>query len=300
MKDKTVEIASTLLGKKVAGSEKYDKSLLVPIPRIENRKAYDIDEKHLPFEGYDVWNAYEFSSLTSNNVPFTRVLKIKYPCDSKNIVESKSLKLYLNSFNMTAEKKTVEESLDFCKDRIKKDLSEALKTDVQVEFVSKSSRNMSAFRSYDDLTKFTDPDVKITEFNEDPTLLSATPVVTCAYKYFFDSVRSNCRVTHQPDFAKVFIYYKSKLHIDETSLFKYLVSFRKEYHFHEECTEMIFKRLYDLLDEKDQLMVVALYTRRGGIDINPIRYTNNCDKLVLEDLNDLLDMQTLHGGSINQ
>ena len=93
----------------------------------------------------------------------------------------------------------------------------------------------------------------------------------------FDSLRSNCRVTHQPDFGDVFIYYKSSKHIKENSLVKYLSSFRSEYHFHEECCEMIYKRLYDLLDRDDELFVCALYTRRGGIDICPSRHSKNCN-----------------------
>ncbi len=95
------------------------------------------------------------------------------------------------------------------------------------------------------------------------------------YHLMFDSLRSNCRVTHQPDFGDVFIYYKSKRHIKEPGLLKYLTSFRSEYHFHEECCEMIFKRLLDILDSDDKLFVCALYTRRGGIDISPVRWSKN-------------------------
>ena len=94
-------IASTHLGKKISGSEIYDPSLLVAIPRIENRKQYNLQNENLPFEGFDVWHAYEFSAMTENGIPVTRLLKIKYDCRSEFLVESKSLKLYLNSFNMT-------------------------------------------------------------------------------------------------------------------------------------------------------------------------------------------------------
>lgn len=113
----------------------------------------------------------------------------------------------------------------------------------------------------------------------------------------FDSLRSNCRVTHQPDFGDVYIYYKSQKHIKETGLLKYLSSFRSEYHFHEECCEMIFKRLYDLLDEKDELYVCALYTRRGGIDICPTRWSKNCN---INDILALTDITTYARKSIKQ
>ena len=109
------------------------------------------------------------------------------------------------------------------------------------------------------------------------------------YEYYlkYDSLRSNCRVTHQPDFGDVFIYYESKKVINYNSLVKYLISFRSEYHFHEECCEMIYKRLYDLLDSDDKLMVCALYTRRGGIDISPVRYSKGLTNSDIEALENL-------------
>ena len=113
----------------------------------------------------------------------------------------------------------------------------------------------------------------------------------------FDSLRSNCRVTHQPDFGDLFLYYKSAKHITEESLVKYLSSFRSEFHFHEECCEMIFKRLYDILDADDKLFVCALYTRRGGIDICPSRWTANCN---ISDVSILNDIKRFARGSIKQ
>ena len=109
-------IASTHLGKKVNGSEKYDPSLLVAIPREENRKQYNIQNDNLPFLGFDVWHAFEFSALTENNLPVSRLLKLKYDCKSEYLVESKSLKLYLNSFNMTKFGKNINDCLSVCKE----------------------------------------------------------------------------------------------------------------------------------------------------------------------------------------
>ena len=120
----TDKIASTHLGKKSTGSELYDPSLLVAIPRIENRKQYDIKNEDLPFFGEDVWHAYEFSTLTQNGLPVTRLMKLKYNCESEFLVESKSLKLYLNSFNMSKFGENTADCLKICKKIIENDLSE--------------------------------------------------------------------------------------------------------------------------------------------------------------------------------
>ena len=119
--NRTDEIAATHLGKKSEGSETYNPSLLVAIPRFENRKQYNIQNNNLPFEGWDVWHAYEFSAMTENGIPVTRLMKLKYNCTSEFLVESKSLKLYLNSFNMTKFGNTITECLEICKKTIEKD-----------------------------------------------------------------------------------------------------------------------------------------------------------------------------------
>ena len=281
----TDEIASKFLGKKVEGSTNYDPTLLVAVPRFENRKQYNIDENNLPFKGFDVWHAYEFSCMTENGLPVTRLLKLKYPCKSPFIIESKSLKLYLNSFNMTRYGKTTAECLEICKNIIEQDLSKKLKADVTANFINNDAKRVEIFQNFENIMNFVyENEIKIEVFKENPKILETEPSGG-SYYLTFDSLRSNCRVTHQPDFGDVFIYYKSQKHIKEDSLVKYLSSFRSEYHFHEECCEMIFKRLHDLLDDGDELFVCALYTRRGGIDICPVRY--NCK---IEDADKLLDI----------
>lgn len=276
--DLTDKIASTFLGKKVEGSLNYDPSLLVAVPRINNRLQYDIIAESLPFGGFDVWHAYEFSTMTEKGLPITRVLKLKYPCDSEFIVESKSLKLYLNSFNMSRFGVNVDEALSICADLIKSDLSEKLKTNVEVYFLDNNVQKVEIFNEFVNILSLVDEDdILVSEFKEAPQVLKVNETSRKnSYYLTFDSLRSNCRVTHQPDFGDVFIYYNSKKHIEEASLVQYLSSFRSEYHFHEECCEMIFKRLLDLLDVDDELFVCALYTRRGGIDICPVRYSSNC------------------------
>ena len=274
---KTDELASTHLGKKSQGSENYNPSLLVAIPRCENRKQYNINDNSLPFDGFDVWHAYEFSALTQNGVPVTRLLKLKYDCKSKFLVESKSLKLYLNSFNMSKFGADVNECLEICKNIIEKDLSEKLHTKIEANFIENSAERKEIFKKFQNIMNFVDEKtLKVDKFKEAPELLETKETdEEKSYYLKFDSLRSNCRVTHQPDFGDLFLYYKSKKHILEDSLVKYLSSFRSEYHFHEECCEMIFKRLYDLLNNGDKLFVCALYTRRGGIDICPARWSKS-------------------------
>lgn len=274
----TDKIASTHLGKKSSGSENYDPSLLVAIPREENRKQYNIKSNDLPFNGFDIWHAYEFSALTQNGLPVTRLLKIKYNCESEFLVESKSLKLYLNSFNMSKFGMNTDECLNICKKIIADDLSEKLQTKVAVNFLNNQTTKTQIFKEFDNIMNYVDEkNLKVEKFKEAPELLEVQNLKKEEYYLTFDSLRSNCRVTHQPDFGDAFIYYKSKKHITEDSLVKYLSSFRSEFHFHEECVEMIYKRLSDILDKDDELFVCALYTRRGGIDICPVRMSKNCE-----------------------
>lgn len=278
-------IASTHLGKKSEGSKTYDPSLLVVVPREENRRQYNIDNNNLPFFGFDVWHAYEFSCLSGNGLPITRVIKLKYNCNNDFLIESKSLKLYLNSFNMTKFGKNIQECLDICKNIIQKDLSEKLQTHVELEYLDENSKRSEIFGNFENIMDFVDESsITIENFKETPELLEVEELEKSEYRLKFDSLRSNCRVTHQPDFGDLFIYYKSNKHVKEDSLVKYLCSFRSEYHFHEECVEMIFKRISDLLNDNDELMVCALYTRRGGIDISPVRWKNFDLKLDLTDI----------------
>ena len=297
--NKTDELASTHLGKKSQGSEKYNPSLLVAIPRCENRKQYNIDGNNLPFDGFDVWHAYEFSALTQNGVPVTRLLKLKYDSKSKFLVESKSLKLYLNSFNMSKFGATVNECLEICKNIIEKDLEEKLKTKIEANFIENSAERKEIFKNFQNIMNFVDEKtLKVEKFKEAPELLKTKETdEEKSYYLKFDSLRSNCRVTHQPDFGDLFLYYKSKKHILEDSLVKYLSSFRSEFHFHEECCEMIYKRLYDLLDNDDELFVCALYTRRGGIDICPVRRSKNYKP---DEVLTLGDVKMFARGSIKQ
>lgn len=286
--NETEKKASKYLGKKTKGNEQYSPNFLVSVPRQENREQYNIKSECLPFEGYDVWHAYEFSTMTENNLPLTRVMKMKYSCNSEFLVESKSLKLYLNSFNMSKFGKDTKDCLAICKNIIEKDLNKVLEAKVEINFLDNGIERIEIYKEFQNIMNFIDEkELKIENFKESPQLLKTTVGVELENHFLkFDALRSNCRVTHQPDFGDVYIYYKSKKIIDYNSLVQYLSSFRSEYHFHEECCEMIYKRLYDILGKDDDLLVSALYTRRGGIDICPTRYNK---KGLVNDIDILLN-----------
>lgn len=281
-------IASRHLGKAGDGTvvapyqtpDSIDASLLVAVPRSLNREQYDIKEDALPFIGVDVWNCYEVSALIENGYPFSGVLKLSYPANSKCIVESKSLKLYLNSFNMAVVATETIYAANNIKEIVRRDLSALLEVDVQVGFNDYDKlatgapiddyQKIENYLSYLEAFKF---DVYV----ETPELLKTTNAgmyTDKAQRITTNALRSNCRVTNQPDWGDVFIYVDGPKHLDAVSVLKYIVSMRRENHFHEEIVECIFKRLVDLLPKGTDIGVAALYTRRGGIDINPIRTTS--------------------------
>ena len=271
------------LGKKTDYKFAYDKTLLQPIPRSIERKKIGVDKESivLPFCGKDVWNCYEFSTLTNNGIPVVGIAKIIYDCSSPNLIESKSLKLYLNGFSMTNTGRTERECLQNCEHYIQRDLSDSISQYVAVTIFPQSTWEMHhytgiSFVDLDDLVK-QDSTLVCKTYKEDPTILKlnltnlSTPIEEL---YRSSAVRSCCKITHQPDFGTYFIRYRGKNTIQPSSLFQYLVSFRDEWHFHEECAELTFKRLFDIL-QPIQLCVACFYTRRGGIDINVFRSTDN-------------------------
>jgi len=257
--------------------EKYDTSLLFRIPRSENRVHYGIEETQLPFVGFDVWNCYEVSFLTENGLPVSRVMKLVYAADSTYLVESKSLKLYLNSFNMDHFGKTIAKAEERVGVTVSHDLSILLETQVYVSLFDSRCEIRQPFPAFihKDLAHMVPVKIQeailFTHFNETPGLLRSK-LSDSMHTYVFrtDMLRSNCRVTNQPDWGDLFVQMTTRHEIELSSVIEYLVSFRKENHFHEEVVEMIYKRFHDIFIP-DTLMVAAMYTRRGGIDINPIR-----------------------------
>ena len=252
--------------------DEVDPSLLVSVPRSLNRTQYDLKEEELPFEGMDAWNAYEFSTLLKNGFPISGWLKFVYSSNSPNIVESKSVKLYLNSYNMARIISTREEIVNII-DNIAADLEKAVGVQVGVSFSFSDVTLTNPMRGeYFKLEDYCNVEaLEFTEYNESSDILEVVDTDDNHFnRWQSSSLRSNCRVTNQPDWGDVFIHIRGKKTITPDSLLKYIVSMRKENHFHEEICECIYKRLYDLCNP-DELLVTCLYTRRGGIDINPVR-----------------------------
>lgn len=273
-----IEIASKHLGQ-VGGagySDQYDPSLLVAVPRYLNREAYGIDGDNLPFVGVDSWNAYEVSAITEKGLPVAGMLKIVCPADSPFHVESKSIKLYLNSFNMTPLGKTSEECIRFIEDKVSQDLTDLLGGTVTCHFFANSNSPDYAFDGFQDLNALVDLDeVEFTSYHSDASQLKVWEIKeeNVEKKIQSNLLRSNCRVTNQPDWGDVFIHMEGKNVADEASLAQYIVSHRQVSHFHEEICEMVFTHLMQAY-QPEKLMVACLYTRRGGLDINPIRATH--------------------------
>lgn len=270
------------LGQSSQYKSEYDASLLVREPRSSNRKHLGIKEKSLPFIGCDVWNGYEVSALTNNGVPVCGVAKVVYPSDSKYIVESKSMKLYWNTFNMTKMGDTFDKVIKNLEDTASKDLSKYLQTDVRVTVFPTSDTfsndNPYTDKNYKRLENTDEIDAEsyyVDVYSETASLLETKHLNSTnkPYKVMSSLLKSNCRVTSQPDWGDVFISLEGTKHPSDKELLKYIVSFRDECHFHEEICETIFTRLNNTFEPRS-LMVACLYVRRGGWDINPIRTTH--------------------------
>jgi 7-cyano-7-deazaguanine reductase len=268
-----VEIASKHLGK-VGGdgySDQYNRDLLVKVPRYLNREGYGLTGEE--FVGVDTWNAYEVSAITTKGQPVAGMLKIVCPANSMFHVESKSIKLYLNSLNMTKIGNTAKECIKAIEATVKRDLDELLGTDTRVTFFQEGDGTADVLFDYTDISELTDLDeINFTAFQSDATQLEVGEGTEL--KVRSNLLRSNCRVTNQPDWGDVFIYIKGEKVPSPASIAKYIVSHRTVSHFHEEICEMIYAHLSKAF-KPEQLMVACLYTRRGGIDINPIRASHS-------------------------
>ena len=274
---KVKEIAGKHLGK-VGGagySDQYNRDLLVKVPRKLNRETYNLSGNE--FVGVDTWNAYEVSAITTKGQPVAGMLKIVCPCNSEFHVESKSIKLYLNSLNMTKIGDNAADCISGIEATVKRDLDELLETNTTVSFYASDDETIPlSFEGYDDVGGIANLDeIDFTSFKSDANQLEKQENSKSEeLRYTSNLLRSNCRVTNQPDWGDVFIYLRGKKLPTAASLAKYIVSHRTVSHFHEEICEMVFAHLCEAF-QPDQLMVACLYTRRGGLDINPIRATHS-------------------------
>lgn len=248
------------LGRHVDYPREYDPSLLFPIARALGRSHIGLSDQALPFVGLDRWHAYELSWLDSRGKPCMATATLTVPADSPNLVESKSLKLYLNSYNASRF-----DSAEAVRARIVADLSQSAGAAVEVVFGLPPVREGQA-ESLDGL------DVAIDDYGPpNAAHLSADPSQLVEETLSSGLLKSNCPVTGQPDWARVDIAYRGP-RLDRAGLLRYLVSFRDHAEFHEQCVERIFADLLRLAAPQ-ALSVEARYTRRGGLDINPWRAT---------------------------
>ncbi|MBD1584113.1 NADPH-dependent 7-cyano-7-deazaguanine reductase QueF [Pseudoalteromonas sp. S16_S37] len=257
------ELKASVLGKTTQYASQYDASLLHPIARKLNRDQIAVDESALPFMGEDIWTGYELSWLNDKGKPQVAVACFVFPCQSSHIIESKSFKLYLNSFNQSQF-----ESAKVVQQILQKDLSEAANTQVSVTLYKPNDFACLPFtdmpgQCIDEL------DIEVNIYSPQANILKSTGRGTVSETLHSHLLKSNCLITSQPDWASIVISYTGQQMCQE-SLLRYLISFRSHNEFHEQCVERIYCELMNTFNF-DQLEVYARYTRRGGLDINPYR-----------------------------
>ncbi|HSX62070.1 MAG TPA: NADPH-dependent 7-cyano-7-deazaguanine reductase QueF [Tahibacter sp.] len=258
------------LGKTVAYRDEYDASLLFPIPRALKRTELGIGDA-LPFHGVDIWNAYELSWLDARGKPVVALAEFQVPAASPNIIESKSFKLYLNTFAQTR----IADADDVTA-RLRRDLSAAAGADVAVSLCDARRFAQQRMRELDG-DVIDGIDVDIDSYDEpQPGYLVADAADVADETLVSHLLKSNCPVTGQPDWASVQIRYRGA-RIDRAGLLRYLVSFRRHSDFHEQCVERIYTDLQSRCAPQ-RLSVYARYTRRGGLDINPFRTSETGEK----------------------
>jgi len=254
------------LGKSSEYVATYSPSLLFPIPRLAKWAELGVSGDALPWQGVDFWNCFELSWLLPSGKPVVAIGEFAIPCDSPNIIESKSFKLYLNSLNQTVFASVAE--LQAC---LVKDLSAAAGKPVAVKvstLAEVEGQGVTALpgQCIDEL------DVSISNYEQpQPELLRCAADRVVEETVHSHLLKSNCPVTGQPDWGSVVVEYKGRA-LDHASLLTYLISFRQHADFHEQCVERIYLDLKNLL-KPEHLTVYARYVRRGGLDINPYRST---------------------------
>ena len=254
--------AQSPLGRPTTQPQQYSPESLCPISRAESRSMLGLAEP-MPFHGTDLWNAWELTWLAPSGLPRVATAEIRVPADSPNIIESKSMKLYLASFTMTHQA-----SVDDVHTVIARDLGECagLAVDVRLTSVVDTDRRHTEPLPGDSLD---DNDVDCDAWHVDADLLHADPDTVVTETLHSDLLRSLCPVTGQPDSGSVLIRYRGP-RIERAALTRYIVSYRQHSDFHENCVERMFVDIADRC-RPQELTVYARFQRRGGIDINPFR-----------------------------
>ncbi len=250
------------LGQQSAYISQYTPSLLQPVPRSLNRDDLGL-RGELPFQGCDVWTLYELSWLNAKGKPVVAIGEVFVPATSPNLIESKSFKLYLNSFNQTRC-----DSLEAVQALLVQDLSGCAGAPVSVTLFTPDQAPHQIAQLPGECIDNLDIEVDGYEFDE--TLLQGAAGREIVEETLHSHLlKSNCLVTSQPDWGSVVIHYRGP-RLDREKLLRYLISFRQHNEFHEQCIERIFTDLKHFC-APEKLTVHARYTRRGGLDINPFR-----------------------------
>ena len=267
-------LKSLTLGQTTEYSSEYNPKLLQAVPRSLNRDDLALSNDNLPFYGEDVWYGYELSWLTPSGKPVVAVAEFRFPCTSVNIVESKSFKLYLNSFNQSRF-----DSWQQVQETLVSDLSALVEAPAQVTLSKVDDCPALAIAALEGQC-IDDIDITIDDYQFNPEhLADSAPAQSEQDSAVVEQtlvshlLKSNCLITNQPDWASVYISYRGT-EINQQALLKYLISFRQHNEFHEQCVERIFCDIQKYC-QPQQLTVYARYTRRGGLDINPFRSTEN-------------------------
>lgn len=261
------ELKGSVLGQTTEYVDTYTPSLLFPIARKLNRDDLSIHAENLPFKGQDIWTGYELSWLNSKGKPQVAVATFTFPCQSSHIIESKSFKLYLNSFNQTRFN-----SFDEVKTALVHDLSHAVNSQVDVTLYKADEYNCLPCTPLPGVC-IDELDIEIDSYQIDASSLRHSSDKTVTETLHSHLLKSNCLITSQPDWASIIISYTGQ-QICHEALLKYLISFRTHNEFHEQCVERIFCNLMAQLNITE-LQVYARYTRRGGLDINPYRSSSH-------------------------
>ncbi|MDG2947694.1 NADPH-dependent 7-cyano-7-deazaguanine reductase QueF [Bisgaard Taxon 10/6] len=252
------------LGQKTEYKAKYDRTLLQPVPRRLNRDGLGISARQPFNQGADIWTAYEISWLNPKGLPQVAIADVEIDFRSENLVESKSFKLYLNSFNQTKFASMAE-----VQNVMQRDLQDCARGEVKVRL------NFLTFYANQPIHELAgevidDQDIEISDYGFNADLLTdCTNNVQAEETLVSHLLKSNCLITGQPDWGSVRIHYIGK-QIDREKLLHYIVSFRQHNEFHEQCVERIFCDIMRYA-KPEKLTVYARYTRRGGLDINPFR-----------------------------
>jgi len=287
------DIASKSLGSSASYAvytDRFDPSLLNPMPRKLAREGWGI--KGDEFVGYDTWHCHESTFILNNGAPVAGTLKYTYPSDSKYMVESKSAKLYLNSFDMCKMGQSVEAAINNYEQQVKNDLEKVLETEVDVKFFKSGEDELGIFpmSGYIDLQTFLGKDIEqleITDYNAEKNHLEFEKVKYSGYgystkdnkelyanKFFTNALRSRCRHTKQKDTGAAYISINTLNSVlKPCSLFKQIVALREVNEFHEFCAEKLYTEIMKC-PEVESCCVTLLYSRRGSLDINPTRATS--------------------------